>query len=1068
MDRKMMYRIFGFLSFLVAFLTYALTVQPSVPFWDCGEFSGASVWQQVPHPPGAPLFLMFGKLFQIIIPFGDIGWRINMLSVVASAISILLLYLITVKVIMNFKNSNEMSTADYIAVYGSAFVGALAFTFTDTFWFNAVESEVYAASQLFVSLILYLMMRWNEQADTEGHEKYLLLIAYLIGLSTGVHLLALLTIFSIVLVVYFRKYSINVKSFIYMGVFAVVIFFVIYPGIVKWLPALLAGNLPFKNELRQYTSSGMFYEIFAIGAILGVMYLFYYGHKHHKPIMKLTTLTFLFMLFGYTTYTQILIRSHANPPMNENEPKTFESLTSYLGREQYGAQWTWPRRTDYNDETKMMLYNSKDENGEYIYGEWNPPSTKAVTGADGKTYGAPDWDNVNVSGDLNYMFKYQINKMFIRYFMWNFVGKASDVQDSPSAFIDKSDAQTLNYNSPYAGEYPARYFALPLLFGLFGLFFHFWKDPKMAFAWLTAFLLMGVLAALQQNQQDPQPRERDYFYTGAFYVFSLWIGLGTYGIIEYLAKKKLSTALAAGVVAVSLLIVPINMAFANWKTHSRAGNYLAFDYSYNLLQSVEKDAILFTNGDNDTFPVWWLQDVAGVRRDVRIVNLSLGQTQWYIKQLKHREPWGAKKVPITIPDSQLDAPEYSEDALQGDGGPAQHIVIPVTPEIIKQYTDDQSYINAGKMEFDYVGKPYGNPQPGQPQIYSYTIYNKLVKDIVVNNKFERPVYFSTTAGRDVYIGLDRYLRAEGMAYKICPVPRELMKEGYSNSKVNDLCLLTSVDNTDNYSLTPKYGFKFRNLNNMKVYYDEVHRGYAGSYRMLFLNYALYTLDVKKDNAKAVQILNAMNSNISLEQFPLQFDEQLQLALLYEKAQDMNMAKKMAEMAIKSAQEVNKNPKLRSVGRRSRIPSENEEVLGVGSSTYKTIADANRLLGKYDEALSTIKELGDKIKQGYNNPNLMQYKQYLEQNYMDVIRMMYHIYDTKINSLVAQGKKAEAQKFAAETAAKFKASQDPMEQQLGEMFERRSKDVENPLKATDTADNDTNTAAGKEKDTSKKK
>ena len=311
-----MNRVFGFLAFLVAMVTYTMTVQPTVPFWDCGEFSAASVWQQVPHPPGAPLFLMFGKLFHVLIPFGDIGWRINMLSVVTSALSILLLYLITTKVILNFRKESEMSTGDYLAVYGSALVGALAFAFSDTFWFNAVESEVYAASQFFVSLVVYLMMRWNEMAEEQGSERYLLLIAYLMGLSTGVHLLAILTIFSIVMLVYFRKYTFSVKSFIWMGIIAVVTFFVIYPGIVKWIPALMAGHFPFKNEVGQYTTEGAWVPFIAIFGILAAIYGFYYGQKKNNPVLKLSTLAFLLMVFGYTTYTQILLRSHANPPMN--------------------------------------------------------------------------------------------------------------------------------------------------------------------------------------------------------------------------------------------------------------------------------------------------------------------------------------------------------------------------------------------------------------------------------------------------------------------------------------------------------------------------------------------------------------------------------------------------------------------------------------------------------------------------------------------------------------------------------------------------------------------------------
>lgn len=1049
MNRKMMYRIFGFISFLVALITYTLTVQPSVPFWDCGEFSAASVWQQVPHPPGAPLFLMFGKLFQIIIPFGDIGWRINMLSVVVSALSILLLYFIIVKVILNFKNQNELSNGDYIAIYGSALVGALAFTFSDTFWFNAVESEVYAFSQLFVTLILYLMMLWNEKADEIGNEKYLLIIAYLIGLSTGVHLLAILTIFSIVLVVYFRKYEYSLKSFLMMGIFAVVLFFIVYPGVVKWIPALLAGHLPFKNELRQYLYSSNIFIVATILAIIGVGFLYYYGHKKKNDIIKLSTLSFLLMLFGYTTYTQILIRSNANPPMNENEPKNFMTLTSYLGREQYGDQRMWPRRTDFQDETKMQIYNSRDDNGNYVYGEWFPPVIKPVTGLDGQEYGYPDFDEINTAGELSYMFKYQINHMYIRYFMWNFVGRSSDVRDASYAFVDNTDAQLLNYKSSYASEYPVRFFALPLLFGLFGLFFHFWKDPKMAFAWLIAFLLMGILATLQQNQQDPQPRERDYFYTGSFFVFAMWIGVGTYGIIDYIAKKKLSPALAASVVAVSLLLVPINMAFGGWKTHSRAGNYLPFDYSYNLLQSVEKDAILFTNGDNDTFPVWWLQDVAGVRRDVRIVNLSLGQTQWYIHQLKHRQPWGTEKIKLTIPDNQLTCPEDSPEAIRPERGPAQHVVIPVSKDILRKYTNNQDYINAGKMEFDYVGSPAGS-QEGQPQSYSFSIYNKLVKDIVESNRFERPVYFSSTAG-NVYVGLNRFLRSEGMALKICPVPQELMKEGRADTKINDACLL-NPDNTDNYSLTPKYGFKFRNLSNNKVYYDEVHRDMIGSYRMFYFNYAIYTLDTKRDRAKAIKILDAMNKYISVEQFPLSYEEELQLAMIYEKAGAMKQARESAEMCIKSCEFIHNNPRIRNAQRRSRIPRMDEEILGI-RGTYKTMAEAYRILGKYDQAKNTVKILIDKVHQAYNDPSLAQYRHYLEQNIMDLGGILFYIDDTRIKELVARGKKEEAQKLALELAAKYGKSQDPVEQQLSMMFQQRANNITGVPALADSAISD---------------
>ncbi len=1020
MNQKLMYRIFGILSFVVALITYALTVQPTVPFWDCGEFSSASMWQQVPHPPGAPLFLMVAKVVQTIIPFGDIGWRINLVSVFASAFTIWLLYLITVKVIFNFKKESELSSGEHFAVYGSALVGALAFTFSDTFWFNAVESEVYAASQLFVAIITYLMMRWNEKADEVGSEKYLLLIAYLMGLSTGVHLLALLTLFSIALVVYFRKYTFSVKSLLTMGIISVVVFFVVYPGIVKYIPALLGGHFPMKNELQEYVFDSDFMPFIAIGIMLLAVWGFYWGYKNDKPIVKLSTLAFLLMVFGYTTYTQILLRSHSNSPMNENEPKNFVKLTSYLGREQYGDQKMWPRRTDFQDQEKIQIYNKQNANGEYEYGEWVAPVGKSVTGKDGRDYSVPSFEDVNVKGELNYMFKWQIGHMYVRYFLWNFVGRASDIQDSPEAFIKTKDAELFNYKSGQADQFPVRFFALPLLFGLFGLFFHFWKDPKMALAQLIIFLLMGVLATLQQNQQNPQPRERDYFYTGSFFVFAMWIGLGVYGLIDWLVKRQEKVAISSAIVFVSLILVPVNMALGGWKIHSRAGNYLPFDYSYNILQSVEQDAILFTNGDNDTFPVWWLQDVAGVRRDVRIVNLSLGNTLWYIHQLKHREPWGAKKIPLTFKDETLTCAEDDPRALRYGLAPSEKITIPVSQDILRKYTNDEEYIKNGKMEFTFAGKMRSEEEKDEKgnQLYLTMVHNKLVKDIIMQTKFERPVYFSITAGTDVYSGLDRFLRAEGMAMKVCPVPAELLKGGKTNSDVMEKCLM-QADNSDNYSLTQKYGFKFRNLNTTNVYYDEVHRRLMGSYRQLYFRYALYTLENQKDNKKAVRILDEMNKNISIEAFPMYQDEELQVAMLFRQAKAYDKAKQFANMALKTCNEIINNKVLRD-NSRWRIPSIEEEILGVSQSgIYRTAAEAYTILGKPDDAKAILNTFLDLCIGYISSPDGAQYRNYIQRSIGSIIGQIYSIDDDQISSLVEKGKKDEAIAKANQIIAGYK-------------------------------------------------
>jgi hypothetical protein len=1009
-----------------------MTVQPSVPFWDCGEFSAAATWQQVPHPPGAPLFLIAGKLFQIIMPFGDLGWRVNMLSVTATAMTIMLLYLIIVKVINNYRNTPIEDLKDSLMVYGSAFVGAISFAFTDTLWFNGVESEVYASSSVFVAIVVYFMMRWNEEADNPGHERYLMLLAYLLGLSIGVHLLAILATFSIVLMVYFKKYDLNVKSFAITTVIGLVIFYLVYQVVMMWFPAMLAGNAPFKDAAREPLVEGsMFITMFSILIVIGAIYLTIHGYRNHKPILAMSSLAFIFMLFGFTTYTQVLIRSNANPPMNENEPKTLKKLTSYLGREQYGDQRMWPRRTDYNDDLKINYYLLQDDKGEYVYGDWNAPESKEFTRKDGKRIYLPDYSNVNTAGDLTYMMKYQINHMFLRYYFWNFVGKSSDIQDAGWTFSDNSESQTTNYKSGVEHLFPAKFYGLPLILGLFGLFFHFKKDPKMAFNFLIMFLLMGVLAAIAQNQQQPQPRERDYFYAGAFMVHCLWIGLGVYGLIEMPFKKKANLGIVTGVLALTILLVPVNLAVGGWKFHSRAGNWLPFDYSYNILQSVEKDAILFTNGDNDTFPLWYLQDVEGVRRDVRIVNLSLGQTLWYIDQLKNRGPWGSKQLPLSFKDESLRTDEESNEALKYYAGNAQNISIPLDRKILEQYTDDKEWINAndGNMKFTFVGSPY-NAEGGQ-QKYLFYVSHQLILDILRQTKFERPLYFSSTVGSDVYVGLNKFLRLEGMAWRICPVPVAQTKTGNVNESVMEQCLM-NIDNSDNYSKEFKYGFKFRNLGDNDVYYDEVHRRLMANYRQIYMQYAMYEIDKKANKKKSAEILDMMNKQISVNKFPLYAEEEAQMARFYYESDAIPQAKKFAELCIKSVNELNKNPKLKA----SRYEREFSDGRGGSSNVIKSAAESYRILGDFDSARNLImdaynnsaKQLSQVAQMSQTNPQVKRTIDYLRNNIVETLALMREIDNSQVELLKKDGK-AKAIEFVNKLITNYTNLKDPIIDQM---------------------------------------
>ncbi len=908
MEFKYLQRVFGILSFLTAMVVYLLTVQPTVPFWDCGEFSAAAVWQQVPHPPGTPLFLLVGKIFHLIIPFGDEGWRINLVSVVCSAVTVWLLYYIIIMVIRNFRKEPISSFAEAVAIYASGYIGAAALIFSDTFWFNAVESEVYAMSSLFVAIVVYLMMKWNEEADNPGHERYLLLIAYLMGLSTGVHLLALLAIFSIIFVVYFRKYKYSTLTFIVTAVLSVIVFTLLYPIIVKWIPGMLAGHFPFKNDCREYTIEHPLIGLLVIGTIIMAGVGLWWAYKNKHQLLSLICSAFLLMILGYTTYTQILLRSNANPPMNENEPKTLSSLTSYLGREQYGEAPNWPRRYNATDDYYISRYEKRDDQGKFVYGAWRRPARKDVECKDGRYISIPHFARTNFDGEFNFLWKYQMNHMYIRYFLWNYVGRKSDVQDAGWTFTDNTDVDRLNYESGYAHLFPIKFYALPLIFGLIGLFFHFYRDPKMAFAYLVMFLMMGIMTAIAQNQQEPQPRERDYFYAGSFFIFCLWIGLSVYAVIDLLANKKPFTSLlSAGASVLIALLVPVNMAVGGWKMHTRAGNFLPFDYSYNILQSTERDAILFTNGDNDTFPLWYLQDVAGVRRDVRVVNLSLGNTLWYIDQLKNREPWGAKKIPLSFSDDSLRVTESDSKALSYDFGEALNVRIQVKPEIIRKYTDDPEIINSGEVKFTFVGRQY-TERDGKP-IYLYRVQDKLVLDILRQVQYERPVYYSVTVGPDAFCGLETFFRYEGMAMRICPVPQRSATGDNLNPDIMDQCLL-NIDNSENFSKEPKYGFKMRNLNNPDVYYDEVHRRLMITYRTLYLSYANWLMQNTKDSKKVVILLDTMNRYISPVQFPMTYEMEFQVAKMYADVGEKEKATTFAQMAIKSCNKLIENPDLK--------------------------------------------------------------------------------------------------------------------------------------------------------------
>ena len=910
MNHKLFHRITASFVFVISFFQFILTVQPSVSFWDCGEFAAAAYSLQVPHPPGAPLFTIIGRLFSMI-PFAwNTAFKINLISVFSSAFAVMLLYLIAVKLIENYKGKTPKSLFDALGVYIPAAIGALAFSFSDTFWFNGVEAEVYASSTFLFALITWLMVVWNEKADHKDNEKYLLMIAYLIGLSTGVHLMSVLAIVPVVMVITFRKYvqddeACKQTGYIFLGHAAVVLLVAIalwasqksttppspdeyhafdskfmwimvgisavimavfrkkiftrnsiyipmifggvaliiaYPGIVKLLP----------DFITYIGGDNILVDILVIAILLGILaFLIRWTVKENKPTLNLAFMSLLFTFIGFTTYTMIIVRSNQETPMNENEPNDFSELVSYLNREQYGDFPEFKRRF------------SAEPHQTAIYSEY--------------------------SSDLDFFWNYQMNHMFNRYLLWNFAGRQGWEQDMG---VDWSQL-----------------FGIPFFIGLLGIYFQFKRDWKMAAVFMVLFIFMGYLTAFYQNQQEPQPRERDYFYVGAFFVFAIWIALGIRGIIEWLFEiiKNPSTAKisAYAVLGLGIVLIPFNMARTNWFTHDRSRNWVPWDYSYNLLQSCAPNSILFTNGDNDTFPLWYLQDVEGVRRDIRIANLSLLNTSWYIKQLKNTTPYGSQKVAISYSDMTI-------DQMEPVRWNPQTVSVSVPPDVVKKYTTvqsssvetpvpesviqkygvvDSSLINTGKISFRMNNTiSYGD-------IKAIRVQDLMVKDIVESNRWQRPIYFAVTCAEDSKIGLQDYLIMEGLASRLVPIKRR----GNAEFLNVDLMKKQLFQLNPGFSKDYKPGFKFRGLNDAGIFFDDNQERLTMNYRSSYIRLAYNYLSNGNDKL-CLTTLDQMEKQMPSEIRPMPYGLMFEISNIYYAAGGEKQYKEMAAKLEKTALE----------------------------------------------------------------------------------------------------------------------------------------------------------------------
>jgi hypothetical protein len=927
MNYKLINRIFAAVVFLISLVVLLLTVQPSVSFWDAGEFIAAGYYLQVPHPPGTPFFLLLGRIFSMVPLAENIALRVNLISVISSALSILFLYLVAVKLIENFKGKIYNSLFDAIIVFAAAAIGALSFAFSDTFWFNAVEAEVYALSTLLAAAITYFMVLWNEKADRSDNEKYILIIAYLIGLSTGVHLMSVLAIVPVVMVIMFRKYledevACKQTAYIFMGhvgvlliiavgmwigekastppspeeyaafdsrmkiIFVVASLFIMgiyykkiftrnsfyipliiggialfltYPGVVKYVPAFLAWVAKNDNTMAVFSLALIF-------AVLG--YLVYYSVKKQKPTLNLIGLSALFILIGFTTFAMVIIRANQNPPMNENEPNTFTELVSYLNREQYGDFPTFKRR----------FTAESHQTGVYT----------------------------NYSSDFDFFWNYQMHHMMTRYLLWNYAGRESWNQDAGANIAPFNPVGNIFsgiLNVRFDGAVKDSLFAIPLLIGLFGIYYHFRRDWKMAAVFMVMFILLGYLTAFYQNQQQPQPRERDYFYVGAFFVFSIWIALGIYGIAQMLFTRlkdvSFRNAAVVAVLAVGFVLVPVKMITANYFTHDRSNNWVPWDYAYNLLQSCAPNAVLFTNGDNDTFPLWYLQDVEKVRRDVKVANLSLLNTSWYIKQLKNNDPYNVGTVRIRFSDEQI-------ERIRPVQWEPMDVTIKVPPpgqgnlpsDLVRSFNiQDSTILNQGEITFRMNNTlTVGN-------IKAVRIQDLMVKEIIEANNWERPIYFAVTVSEDSKIGTQDYLKMEGMGQRLVPERRSPNSEF-----LNPVIMKEQLFNEpEGFFVDYQPGFKFRSLNDPSVFLDENHQRMTQNYRNAFLRLSMYHA-VRNENAQAIEAMDKMEEVMPRDVVDMDFYVKYQLSDIYSRVGGMEQYNQLsAELEKEAWDRINENP-----------------------------------------------------------------------------------------------------------------------------------------------------------------
>ncbi|PQJ68547.1 glycosyltransferase family 117 protein [Polaribacter butkevichii] len=925
--------ILGWATFVIALITYTLTLEPTVSAWDCGEYISTSVKLEVGHPPGAPLFQMLGAFFAMFTSSLDqIAKMVNFMSALASAFTILFMFWTITNLAKKLAlKTGEISEGKYIAILGSSIVGSLAYTFSDSFWFSAVEGEVYAMSSFLMALLFWLGLKWESEIHTARGNKWLILISFVVGLSFGVHILSLLVIPAIVMLYFFRTYKeINLKTTAIATIISVIalmfVFKFLFPFTLKFFSA---------SELFFINSIGMPYNSGSIIAALILVALFYFGlnftRKKNKIHANTLILSVLFIMIGFSSWMMLPIRANANTTINENNPSSARELLAYYDREQYGDanvfydtyySNAYERTQDANKPYKDDKPKYEKRNGKYeivnnykgVVPNWSDKHKgfipRMVNSASEKMYksiaGIPQKSKrrPTFAENIKFMMSYQFGYMYGRYFMWNFVGRQNDIQGNLDVFngnwlsgINAIDEVRLGSQKDLPSQVlnnkgRNKYYFLPLILGIIGLLYQIKWDKKNFFTLFLFFAFTGFAIIFYTNPRPFEPRERDYAVVGSFYIFAIWIGFGVLALYEYLKNFANKKMVAIAVSLVSLLAVPTLMASQNWDDHDRSNRYTTHLNAQAYLESCDENAIMFTIGDNDTFPLWYMQEVEGIRTDVKLVNTSLFATDWYIDQMK-RATYKAAPIPSQLKHDQykygtldvaysMDHPRFKDSVMtiknfmrwiasdsdatyvETENGqkekfyPTNKIRIPVNKQMVLK-----NGIVAQKDADKIV--PYIDITIDDRALFKNRI---LMLDILANNNWERPIYFTGGANAaEEYLWLKDYLQLDGLAYKLVPIKTPMAKKSLFD--------MGRIDPEKMYTNIQKWNW--RNINDGKIYLDEQTKRNSISLRNSLLRLS-EAFGKKGDTVKALEILD-----LSLDKMPIKDFDHYSLSLGYPEA-----------------------------------------------------------------------------------------------------------------------------------------------------------------------------------------